>query len=977
MHRVFALFLFAVVAVGTWSGAPCAANDLVAERGCWPMRDGTPARTCATATQPVLGPLAAAWTFEPKGRNAGRLLGPPRVHRERVAVAVLVGDAHVNLHLLRLGDGAPLVRSVVLKEKDELLEFDFMFDMHGLVAHERREGKDGPYSRISLWRVSRGKLRKRWTADDEGAAFDIVRKDERVVVARPGALVCYDTTQDREVWRRTGNFHGHLSAANGVVYAVLVDEHGNGMLTATDLHTGDAIKKVHIGNPQRVRGERNPFHIVVTKHRVFVHSPKCPFPSSKKKLFPTSVVTRGLKFDALIRFVSPVVAVGDGAVVRAQDAPGRVELLHGKYEKDEMAWYPLADSNRHTRFTRRKAHITAYPSVVQSGLDLFDPSSRHILREQDATMAFRPVPARRTVLVSPDGRKLVAMRSADAMQEPGIHLLGTDGKPRASAKRGVVAFSTGDRHTGAFRIDGDHVVAVEGPADKAKETRHALSSVRVATGDDDVLVYVRTMDDLVPALVELEESSQAKAYFKLVKDAYRAQDADLMQRYIEIAADRGVDARDLRHRRKQVHMLRKRNAKPKDKKVKELEAREQALRDEVPVLVDRVLESALDDARPEVREAVMPVVLARKPKHPRVLEYALTGLPAWIRPKGGPQDAADALAWMELGDALKHTPVVQVPEPVGDKLSIHQRLLGQARHLWRKDLVALRSDRLLVLTPLTKPGRITRCVSMGELVCTALETLFKHGKHVRTDPWPMILHLFETKDEYLKASGGKEMEWSSGHFDSAESLSRIFLPEGKDAFNYVMKVYAHELTHHWLAERCPLYTDREQRRSVGQPGYWIVEGFADFVEEFAWDLGNRSWDTFDPRCESLDAVANAPSEALHPWPDLYAYSHLAFNRLSKKNDKKVPSRWRLGTYSLMSAGSMFYRQAAATVNYLYHASPELRAGLIAFVHAHYTGKMPAAEKCIPHFFGMDARTLGHKVLTYARGVQEGQAPTHR
>src|SRR5206468_5356567 len=102
--------------------------------------------------------------------------------------------------------------------------------------------------------------------------------------------------------------------------------------------------------------------------------------------------------------------------------------------------------------------------------------------------------------------------------------------------------------------------------------------------------------------------------------------------------------------------------------------------------------------------------------------------------------------------------------------------------------------------------------------------------------------------------------------------SRIFLPASKDAFRQVMFTYAHELTHHWIQERCPLFRPSEAGGSDDEPGYWIVEGMAEMVAQFRWDLANRTFETLDPRGEALDTVASAAPEHLVPRERLFAIS---------------------------------------------------------------------------------------------------------
>ena len=70
---------------------------------------------------------------------------------------------------------------------------------------------------------------------------------------------------------------------------------------------------------------------------------------------------------------------------------------------------------------------------------------------------------------------------------------------------------------------------------------------------------------------------------------------------------------------------------------------------------------------------------------------------------------------------------------------------------------------------------------------------------------------------------------------------------------------------------------------------------------------------------------------------------------------------------------MFYNQAAATVHYLYHAGPELRAAMLRYVAEHYKGK--TTKDSIQKIFGMSATDLGKRVIEYAK--QQTQPPAKR
>jgi hypothetical protein len=289
--------------------------------------------------------------------------------------------------------------------------------------------------------------------------------------------------------------------------------------------------------------------------------------------------------------------------------------------------------------------------------------------------------------------------------------------------------------------------------------------------------------------------------------------------------------------------------------------------------------------------------------------------------------------------------------------------------VWRKDLVALQSKQLLVISAPVKPGRIANCLSAGELVCDTLERFFASGKHVRDHRWPMTILLFENREEYRKVVGRdaadddeKRMaEWSVGQYSPGDG-SRLYLPEDEDGFRRVMKTFVHELTHQWLAERCPLYAAAEggPKRSGG--GHFVVEGFAEMVEEMRFDLARRTC-TFDPAAESLDTMGALPPNAAFAWPAFFALSSKDFQHLDLENVIPVARRRSLGGVAKLSQGHVFYAQSAAAAHCLFQMDGgKLRQAFLEYTAAHYAGRTPSIKDA----FGMSEEELGARVIAFAK-----------
>lgn len=107
-------------------------------------------------------------------------------------------------------------------------------------------------------------------------------------------------------------------------------------------------------------------------------------------------------------------------------------------------------------------------------------------------------------------------------------------------------------------------------------------------------------------------------------------------------------------------------------------------------------------------------VLAENPAHPAAAARVRTMLPAGLKPKD-PFVAAD---WLDFAEAVSYSPVeiVADPEP-GAVPTEAQRIYEEWRVKWRSDLVAYHSRRLLIITPVERPGAVAICLSPGELMC--------------------------------------------------------------------------------------------------------------------------------------------------------------------------------------------------------------------------------------------------------------------
>ena len=189
----------------------------------------------------------------------------------------------------------------------------------------------------------------------------------------------------------------------------------------------------------------------------------------------------------------------------------------------------------------------------------------------------------------------------------------------------------------------------------------------------------------------------------------------------------------------------------------------------------------------------------------------------------------------------------------------------------------------------------------------------------------------------------------------------MFVPEDDAEQHELLGVYAHELTHHWLATQAPF---ARRRPDVDQPGYWIAEGFAILVEEFVFEPRAGTWSPRNPRARSLDTVANAGADQLLPWETVFSLSFAELADLSPRPTMSLPLSWRLGMRSDKSQMQMFYAQAGAACHYLMQLSPGSRSELVAYLAAWYEGD--DVRTSVQWSFGTTPAELGERIVAYAR-----------
>jgi hypothetical protein len=349
------------------------------------------------------------------------------------------------------------------------------------------------------------------------------------------------------------------------------------------------------------------------------------------------------------------------------------------------------------------------------------------------------------------------------------------------------------------------------------------------------------------------------------------------------------------------------------------------------------------------------------------------------------------LEWLDLGLAMERLEVRLVldPEAKTPGLIPAERKLGTYRHskVWgRSDLIGFRSHNLFLVTSLRDARAIHDCLLRGELVCGILERLFEKVEHRRSEDETaaghdmLIVFLFESRAEYLQLGENLRTRgmstrhaFTAGFFSAHDRISRFFLPDRGDRYLGLRNTLAHEITHQWIFERCPGFTNEEAIAAVLEgrtllPGAWIVEGFASMMEELAYDDAAGTYEAMNPKADRLDTIANSSEDQLLDWGRLYELNYASVEQLNPRPyqpELLIPISWLEGRMRIMSELALFYAQSAVTCHYLFtNEEGALREKLLQFLVAYYSGD--EAGVGFEAVFGMEEMELGRRVWKHSQ-----------
>ncbi|MGE0192948.1 MAG: hypothetical protein AB7T63_13005 [Planctomycetota bacterium] len=985
-HRRRPLTALVALALLTTTAAPTAAEDDVAvtpavarkaglEPGVWALAGGSPSRAGYSITEPVIGPYEEAWRLDVDGT----IEGEPLVHHGFVVLTTVDGELRT-LWLVRMSDQ----RTWKVRRKHPV-PLDPVMTRRG-VAWREGDGK------AVVYRYGRSGLSRRGlvAAPDAATTFDLVTDGARLLlIAGNGRYLAYDglvkvgdgRTQDMGRGTHRAPMYGGLYG--GVMPVLSFDAADNiwldigrvpydGLPAAWNEQTaGPAFlgQLVSSGDSQQAG------RALLFDQDLFLR-PGGPIALADGSSANTAWVRRdqmGGYTDADgSRRLTPLktlwlgnlhgMPVGNGRlwVARGGMFGDPDELFRAQVDaKGEVRGYTLASRNKNPELLPGSDRMTMVQEVLHLGRSVIDIQRMRRLPSLPLDPAMRVVPAEGHLLVVSAPSTLVALRRAGTRSEGTPAYVG----PAAEAGHGVLVEMDGTVHEGPWTL-------ADAVAEDAADATFARSDVALALTADGKVAFAGPGLSGVEALWTLADVELGAAYAGLVKDAVRARDPALGQRYLAEAGARGAreDVSESTLRDLDKLTTAAKAPKPKTALVEKAIAREQEALAARRARLAAARETADGTTDWDWTSEVLPRWVEEFGPDDAARARVRAQLPDVVKP---PEDF-DPRAWLALADACTWITFTQV-DPAS-KSGVHLRL---ARKAWREDLYGFTTGPLMVVSALTHPQRVTPGLAAGELLCRRLEEILGPSVDPQSAAVPIPLHIYEDKESYLAAATeGARGSWrelaerSVGFYSPNQDISRLFLdsePKRDRGGERYWSTFLHELTHHWC--------DRHLSRGGGSavtPGYWVVEGIAECMADHGVDLRGRTLVPLDAQLERFDILAGlAPKDAL-PWDEMLDMPQVGLAQLAQRKPVQASSWWKLDSGYHLDGVNLFYLQSGAVCQYLLLAHGDEGAALKTLVRAWYDGSYkPGMVKQVT---GLAPDELGQRVLAFCRSCRDGQLP---
>lgn len=923
-----------------------------APEGAWVTQGGSPARNRSTDTAPLRSSPVRAWRHSPNGK----LVGEPLVWGDRVVLEEERG-AQRALVLLDRASGRIVGPELVFRTPLSLAPA--LWEDTVVVRAEP--------DRLRALRIGPRGLGGAWFWRAAGELGEPLLVGRTCYVAAAGTVFALDIGARVPRWSREGGYSGPLAHAPGRLVALLVGASG---WQVDHLHpdSGEVRDDLPVweqgtalGDPRRAQLGLFGEHVMVRPERPFafgdVSSPSLAVSLHFNAYMAINAVGLG--------HLSPAAAWSKGFLTRRRFEGEDFWLLS---PEGRETFRPLASKDLHASLLEREAAPAVASNVAYVAGLAVDLETFAVLWR---TRLLGPlVPMNGGFLhLAPDGALEGWSAGPETPDAPFDAAHFPEAAPGWIAEEGRCVLADGTALSGRLGIAIEEERAVLQRTRGRRVDSWPIDTIALLRDGEGRLVWSSGQRAFVAGIALEAEDLGSAAVQALAKTALRRKDpvaiAELQEPVQRWCGGDEALLESLRAELARIEGQRRRSDPAPDPtfaaSLAELETLE----------VRRLWEafaSLPEDARDTSAFAVLRRVLDLAPEHAAAWSWI-----AERAPIAGLSSARDAREWLEYLEVAARTPVAVHRPPSADTpgLGDEERALGRAATRWRKDLIGIRSPRLFVISSVARPGVLARVIAHGELLCEALEELFAFGEHDRADRFPLEIRLYDSQEEYLAQSADgvlahANLTWTAGHYSEHERVSRLFVPDGADGFEQAQDTFLHEVTHHWISQRCPAFT-LEQRLDARPDlrGFWVVEGFACLAEGLELDVERGTWRFGAQVGERLDLAAHLPAGEEYPWPRLFRATRALAQMPAGEELVPVGLSRRLGAFIPMDRTALFYAQSAAAARYLFeNEDGAKRRALLEYLIAWYRGDTGGVD--VGRAFGLEPQQLGERILAWAR-----------
>lgn len=274
--------------------------------------------------------------------------------------------------------------------------------------------------------------------------------------------------------------------------------------------------------------------------------------------------------------------------------------------------------------------------------------------------------------------------------------------------------------------------------------------------------------------------------------------------------------------------------------------------------------------------------------------------------------------------------------------SVESEKLDEADE-WRNECLVLQTDNIELFTTCERPEVIGSCLRYAEAGVRILQDVLDSPY----DPEQslMAVRLHAKRSMYLKEKlpgGGQAARWSAGFYIPSEHVSRFYVPDGENDVAVslaLQETLVHELVHQFQNERWAVFGDKAPQQSPMTQSFWVVEGFARFIEDQVTEMGGGAFRIDDPTAPCVEAASGLlEKKSLLEHEKHIEMNQILFGGLSNEDPVEIDLTSTLGTRFYGQIG-IFYEQSGALVFFMMNrCGEEGRAGFIEYMTSYWRGK---------------------------------------